>query len=312
MNSLVPQLARRLQFDDLDPATLRELISWARREDLQGWGLRQPPARTGDVTSEWLPRVSAAAHATGLMVARHDLVLCGLPLLPLIMEVYGVPASVHPFTSDGEFCTAGAVLAEISGPAGSLLTAERVLLNFLQHLSGIATTTAAFVRQLRDSPTRLLDTRKTTPGMRVLEKYATACGGGFNHRIGLFDRVMLKDNHLAASAGDKGKALTNLIRQTRSLAGDLLVELEVDRPSQIPPALDAGVDILLLDNFSPSDAADAVRRINQQAVTEISGGVTLDSLPALAAAGADFISTGATVHQAHWCDIGLDWSTSPK
>lgn len=307
MHPLVPQLARQLSFADLDPRALRELIAVARREDLEGHGLRQPPACTGDVTSQLLPAARAQEKARARLVARQDLVVCGLPLLPLIMEVYEVDASVEAFCHDGMACPSGTAIATITGPAGDLLTAERVLLNFLQRLSGIATTTAAFLKALRGSPTRLLDTRKTTPGLRVLEKYATACGGGCNHRMGLFDRIMLKDNHLAAAAGETGLALTELVRQTRQRAGGLLVELEVDHPSQIPPALEAGVDILLLDNFTPEEAAGAVRLIGERAVTEISGGVTMASLPALAATGADFISTGATVHQATWCDIALDW-----
>lgn len=307
MNPLVPQLARQLSFADLDKDALRSLIAMARREDLEGHGLRQRPAHTGDLTSQFLPANRAQEKARARLVARQDLVVCGLPLLPLIMEVYKIEASVEAFCHDGTPCPSGTHIAGITGPASGLLTAERVLLNFLQRLSGVATNTAAFVRNLRGSSTKLLDTRKTTPGLRVLEKYATACGGGYNHRIGLFDRVMLKDNHLAAARSDKGRALAELVRQTRLRAGDLLVELEVDHPDQISPALSAGVDIVLLDNFSPAEAAEAVRQIKQRAVTEISGGVTLASLPGLAAAGADFISTGATVHQAHWCDIGMDW-----
>jgi nicotinate-nucleotide pyrophosphorylase (carboxylating) len=171
----------------------------------------------------------------------------------------------------------------------------------------MASTTRQYVEAMGTTSTRLLDTRKTTPGFRVLEKYAVACGGGFNHRIGLFDRVMLKDNHLAADHAGQGEALTRLVSSTRAKWPDMVIELEVDRVDQIPPALDAGVDIFLLDNFSGEDLSEAIRLVGDKAATEASGGITLDLLPELATLGLDFISTGATIHQSTWKDIGLDW-----
>jgi nicotinate-nucleotide pyrophosphorylase (carboxylating) len=302
---LLPRLRKRLSFEEIDAAYLRDLVALARREDLEGHGLREKPASTGDVTSRILRQGGEAA--TARLVARENLVLCGMPLLPFILEAYSPGAGLTAFRKDGERCAAGSLLGEISGPAAELLAAERVALNFLQRLSGIATQTAAFVHQIEGMCTHLLDTRKTTPGFRVLEKYATGCGGGYNHRIGLFDRVMLKDNHLAAEASSQGEALATLVARAREEAPGLMIELEVDDPGQIPPALEEGVDILLLDNFSPEEVASAVRQIGDRAVTEISGGIDLDNLAAYASAGADFLSTGATVHQARWQDIGLDW-----
>jgi nicotinate-nucleotide pyrophosphorylase (carboxylating) len=182
-----------------------------------------------------------------------------------------------------------------------------VLLNFLQKLSGIATLTATYSSKLEGTETRLLDTRKTTPGWRALEKYAVATGGGWNHRLGLFDRIMLKDNHLAAGNAAGGSRLAALVRHARETRPDLPVECEVDTVAQIQPVLDAGADVILLDNFSPDDLRAALALINHRAWTEISGGVTLDTLPAIARLGADFVSTGAVTHQVAWVDIGLDW-----
>ncbi|NBD38483.1 MAG: carboxylating nicotinate-nucleotide diphosphorylase [Verrucomicrobia bacterium] len=304
---LLPHLRKRLSFGEIDRACLRELVTLARREDLEGYGLREKPASRGDVSSRLLRRGRETASAR--LVARENLVLCGMPLLPLVLEAYSPGTTISGFRQDGEECAAGTLLGEISGPGAELLAAERVALNFLQRLSGIATRTAAFVHRLAETETHLLDTRKTTPGFRVLEKYATGCGGGYNHRIGLFDRVMLKDNHLAAEGSTRGEALAAFVRRARCEAPELLIELEVDDPDQIPPALDAGVDILLLDNFSPEEVASAVRQIGNRAVIESSGGIDLDNLPAYACAGADFLSTGATVHQARWSDIGLDWKS---
>lgn len=304
---LLPRLHKRLSFEEIDKAYLRELVALARREDLEGYGLRETPSSRGDVTSRLLRRGREAA--TARLVARETLVLCGMPLLPVVLEAYSPQARTSDFRKDGEECAAGTLLGEISGPGAELLAAERVALNFLQRLSGIATRTAAFVHRLKGTGTHLLDTRKTTPGFRVLEKYATGCGGGYNHRIGLFDRVMLKDNHLAAEECTRGEALATLVRRARTEAPGLMIELEVDATDQIPPALDAGVDILLLDNFSPEGVATAIRQTRNRAVIEISGGIDLDNLSAYACAGADFLSTGATVHQARWSDIGLDWDS---
>lgn len=308
------RLLQRLAWDQIDLVYLRRLIEIARDEDLAGLGLRTKPARAGDASTDSLGTTGGVGSAD--LVARQDLVVCGTPLLPLILTCYGGRAEVQLRSKDGSAVRRGGIIARLTGDPQLLLSAERVILNFLQRLSGVATQTSRYVAALGSGRTRLLDTRKTTPGYRVLEKYAVACGGGWNHRLGLFDRVMLKDNHLAlldfAPAGSEAGArgvdrMVAAIARAKAAAPELPVEVEVDRIDQIPPVLAAGADVILLDNFSPEDLARAVALIGGRAFTEASGGVTLTSLPALANLGLDFISTGALVHQSTWVDIGLDW-----
>lgn len=277
----------------------------ARAEDVRGAGLRRRPRRTYDVTTRAL--VNRATQGRAELRARRPMVVCGLRLLPLVLDVYGGGVRVKTLANDGEAVPAGAVLARLAGPAARLLEAERVLLNFLQHLSGIATHTAVYVRALGRSRTRLLDTRKTTPGYRLLEKYAVACGGAWNHRLGLFDRVLIKDNHLAAAGATRGARLAAAVRRARARAPGLVIEVEVDRLDQIPPVLAAGADLVLLDNFTVPQLRRALALCRGRAGTEASGGVTLRTLPRRARLGLDFISSGALVHQSTWVDIGLDW-----
>ncbi|PTY08120.1 carboxylating nicotinate-nucleotide diphosphorylase [Opitutaceae bacterium EW11] len=309
---LAETLIKRLAWEDLDVAYLRRLVEIARDEDLAGLGLLSRPKRAGDRSTASLART--APQGTADLVAREPLVVCGLPLLTLILSAYGGKAHVQLRAKDGRTLEKGAVLATLSGDPRVLLAAERIALNFLQRLCGVATQTRRYVEALGKSRTRLLDTRKTTPGYRMLEKYAVACGGGWNHRLGLFDRVMLKDNHLAllgftATADDKHGAsrLAEAVAAARRAAPELPVEVEVDSLEQIPPVLDAGADVILLDNFTPLQLRKAVRLIGGRAFTEASGGITLKTLPRLADLGLDFASTGALVHQSVWVDIGLDW-----
>ncbi|MDR0353223.1 MAG: carboxylating nicotinate-nucleotide diphosphorylase [Opitutaceae bacterium] len=298
-------LIKRLSWKDLDPVYLRRLVAMARDEDLAGLGLRHRPRATGDRSTASI--AAAPRKSSSNLVAREPLTVCGLPLVPLILAAYGRPAGVRPRVQDGARVPAGAVLATLDGDPRVLLAAERVLLNFLQRLSGIATQTRRHAAALGDSATRLLDTRKTTPGYRMLEKYAVACGGGWNHRLGLFDRVMLKDNHLALLGSDDNLAAA--VARARKNAPALPVEVEVDRLDQIPPVLAAGADVILLDNFTPARLRAAVALIAGRAFTEASGGITLKTLPKLARLGLDFVSTGALVHQSIWTDIALDWRT---
>lgn len=310
-------LIRRLTWDDLDLSYMRRLIEIARDEDLSGLGLRVRPRATGDRSTESLtaaPRVGSAD-----LVTREPAVICGLALVPLILSVYGGKATAQLRARDGQRVEAGHVLATLTGDPRTLLAAERIVLNFLQRLTGVATQTRRYVDALGKSRTRLLDIRKTTPGYRMLEKYAVACGGGWNHRLGLFDRVVLKDNHLAllgalasvsAEAKRTGAAspLAAAVARAKKLIPELPVEVEVDRLDQIPPVLAAGADVILLDNFSPAQLRKAVDLVGGRAFTEASGGITLKTLPKLAEIGLDFASTGALVHQSTWVDIGLDWA----
>jgi nicotinate-nucleotide pyrophosphorylase (carboxylating) len=297
-------LSTRLGWEDLDPDYLRQLIGLAKIEDLAGAGLRKRPERLGDVTTALMPE-GARGHAR--LVAREPLVVCGLGLVAMTLNAYSADCEMRASCHDGDLLQPGDVLGILQGDAGTMLQAERVLLNFLQHLSGIASETRAYVEALRDSPTALLDTRKTLPGYRVLQKYAFACAGGVNHRIGLFDRVMLKDNHLEVAGATGGERLAEAVALARKTCEDLPIEVEVDRMDQIGPVLEAGADIILLDNFSTDELKLAVELIDGAACTEASGGIQLDALPALGQLGLDFISTGAPVHQSKWKDIGLDW-----
>ena len=230
----VDQLIQRLQWDDLDLAYLRRLVEAARDEDLIGLGLRRRPTRTGDLSTRSvaaLPRQGAAA-----LVAREPLTICGLGLAPLILAAFGGRVAVQFSVRDGVKVTAGGILATLHGDPCVLLMAERTVLNFLQRLSGIATHTARHVAALGPGRTRLLDTRKTTPGHRMLEKFAVACGGGWNHRLGLFDRVMLKDNHLSllgfaeARAGPSSKDRVTRGGFERGATG-------IHRPHSLPPQI---------------------------------------------------------------------------
>jgi len=202
---------------------------------------------------------------------------------------------------------AGKTLLRISGPARALLSAERVALNFMQRLSGVATFTAQFVEAIKGTRARILDTRKTTPGWRRFEKYAVACGGGTNHRVGLFDMVLIKDNHLAALKGEAPNAIGAAVARARAKYPRLKVEVEADTLEQVAHALAAGVDIILLDNMDPGQLRRAVQRCKGRAQTEASGGVTLASVRAVAETGVDFISVGALTHSARGMDIGLDF-----
>jgi|SRR5690625_3705150 len=302
-------LFRRLAWDDLDTDFLRKQIELARNEDLGGAGLKASllPAIPRDVTTIGVP---LQKMATAELVAREPLHICGLPLVLLVLEIYGGDVEVDFAVSDGEKVSAGTPLASLRGPSATLLQAERVLLNFLQHLSGISSKTAQYVAALGNSPTRLLDTRKTTPGWRALEKYAVAQGGGWNHRLGLFDRVMLKDNHLAADQSTASERLENAVRRARETEPELIIEVEVDHLEQIPPVIEAGADVVMFDNFSIEELRQGVEMIGDRAYTEASGNVTLETLPELADLGLDFISCGAITHQSRWKDIALDWKTT--
>lgn len=304
--SAVDPCSKRLTWQELDPSALKQLIAHARDEDLAGWGLNQrpEPSVAHDVSSALLP---TAHPGSASLVARSAMVVCGLRLLPLIAEVYRFELQYDSSKSDGQTVAKGDVLGRLHGPAQQILQMERVALNFVQMLSGVSTETRRYVEALGNSPTRLLDTRKTLPGYRMLQKYAVACGGGWNHRLGLFDRVMLKDNHLAATGSTAGDRLFETVRRARETQPNLLIEVEVDRIDQIEPAIEAGAHILLLDNFDNDALRDAVARIAGRVRTEASGGITIERLPSMANLGLDYISTGATVHQCQWQDIGLDW-----
>ncbi len=252
---------------------------------------------TGDVTTEAC--VGSSQPAAGRFLAREPLVLAGIDLLPLIYEMRGGIEELRIEKRDGDPVGAGETLAFVQGRARKLLECERVALNFLQRLSGVATLARRYVEQVTGLPCRILDTRKTTPGLRRLEKMAAAAGGVQNHRMGLFDAVLIKNNHITAAGGVR-KALDRV----RHLEG-LPVEIEVRTRSELFEALEAGARHVLLDNVSPAEAAEWVRLVAGRATVELSGGITLENVRAYAEAGADFVSSGAVTHSARAVDISF-------
>ncbi len=260
---------------------------------------------TGDVTT--LSMVPETAQATAVMRGREPLVCAGLEFARVSFQQLSPKVRVTAAATDGQRTTAGQELLKISGPARALLSAERVALNFVQRLSGVATLTAAFVEAVKGTGAVILDTRKTTPGWRRFEKYAVACGGGRNHRLGLHDMVLVKDNHLAALRAEPGGAIAAAVRRARERYPGLRIEVEADTLDQVDQALAAGADLILLDNMSLAQLRLAVQKCKGRARTEASGGVTLATVRGIAETGVDLISVGALTHSARAVDIGLDF-----
>ena len=308
---------------ELSAAEIRRAVQAALAEDIG----------PGDATT--LATVPETATARAVMQAREPLVVAGLEfaeaafreVLPFIhpgSEPGGPPKSpkksgrrgsppaareieIERLAKDGQPVKAGDILLNVAGPARALLSAERVALNFVQRLSGIATLTAQFVAAVKGTSARILDTRKTTPGWRRFEKYAVTCGGGQNHRFGLFDQVLIKDNHRMALRQETPNPIAAAVVRARERFPKLKIEVEADTLEQAGQAADAGADIILLDNMSPMQLRLAVRKIGGRAKTEASGGVMLTTIRGIAETGVDYISIGALTHSAHAVDIGLDF-----
>lgn len=260
---------------------------------------------TGDVTT--LATVPEHAVANAIMVAREPLTVAGIEFAECAFYELSPAVKIERIASDKRRVAAGETMLKISGPTRAILTAERVALNFVQRLSGVATATAKYVDAVKGTNAKILDTRKTTPGWRRFEKYAVACGGGTNHRIGLFDAILIKDNHLAMLRNELPNAIEAAVRCSREKFPKLPVEVEADTPEQVEQALFAGADIILLDNMDPQQMRTAVGWIAGRAKTEASGGITLATVRAVAETGVDFISAGAITHSARAVDIGLDF-----
>jgi nicotinate-nucleotide pyrophosphorylase (carboxylating) len=259
----------------------------------------------GDLTSETL--IPADARFAATLAAREPGVLSGTSLFVAAMQLTDPATAVQLLLTDGERFSQGQPIASVSGAARSILTAERVALNFVQRMSGIATLTAQFVAAVAGTRARIVDTRKTTPGLRLLERYAVRCGGGRNHRFSLSDAVLAKDNHLAVLTANGARDLTQaLLEVRRALPHTAHLEVEVDRLDQIDALLAAGVDTIMLDNFSLDDMRTAVQQIAGRALVEASGGVSVETVAAIAATGVDIISVGALTHSARALDLGLD------
>jgi nicotinate-nucleotide pyrophosphorylase (carboxylating) len=274
---------------------LRALVEHALVEDLG----------RGDLTTESL--VPAELTAEARIIAKVDGVIAGLPVARLAFELTEPRTTFEPLVDDGARVHTGQEIARIMGPARGILSAERVALNFLQRLSGTATLAARFVAAVAGTGARIVDTRKTTPGLRLLEKYAVRCGGASNHRYDLGAAVMAKDNHLAALAA-AGIPLAEAIRAARArISPTIMIEIEIDRLDQLDEVLEAAPELILLDNMTPAEMATAVERIGGRARTEASGGITLDTVRAVAESGVDMISVGSLTHSAPALDISLDF-----
>jgi len=275
----------------ISPLEIEDAVARALVEDL---------GRAGDVTS--IATIPPGTPSRTVMVARKPGTISGLPIAAACFRKLSPDIAIVPAVRDGATVEAGTPLMHINGDARAVLSAERVALNFVQHLSGIASATAAYVRKAGPGKTRICCTRKTTPGLRALEKYAVRCGGGINHRFGLDDAILIKDNHIAA-CGSVGAAL----RAARAKAGHLMkVEVEVDNLAQLHEALEHDPDVIMLDNFSLEELREAVRVVAGRVVLEASGGVTLETVRAIAETGVDMLSVGALTHSASSLDLGLD------
>jgi nicotinate-nucleotide pyrophosphorylase (carboxylating) len=276
------------------PHALRRVIETALEED----------APWGDVTSETL--IPADATATAVLAAREPGVLSGGGVFAAVVQAVDPTVRTELHVADGTAFAAGQVLATVQGSARSVLRAERVALNLVQRLSGIATVTARHVDAVAGTGVRIADTRKTTPGLRALERYAVRCGGGHNHRNSLSDAVLAKDNHLAVLLAG-GTAIGDAITEARRRLGHTVhLEVEVDRLDQVEAVVAAGVDTIMLDNFTPEQLVEGVRLVAGRALVEASGGVSLETVGRIARTGVDVVSVGALTHSARALDLGLD------
>ncbi len=273
----------------INALVMKKLISEALIEDIG----------TGDITT--ISCVPADSVSKGQFIAKEAGVVCGIEILTKVFAMLDDRVRVTPRLKDGDTVESGEVIAEIRGPSHAILTGERTALNFIRHLSGIATQTNQAVKSVSGTKTQIVDTRKTTPGLRVLEKYAVTCGGGKNHRFGLSDGVLIKDNHIVAAGGIK-----KAIEMARQKAPHTLkIEVETESVAQIDEALNAGADIIMLDNMAVQQMTEAVSHIGGRALTEASGNMGNQDLKAVADTGVNFISIGALTHSVKSLDISL-------
>lgn len=280
---------------DLPVAEIRRIVENALVEDLG----------SGDLTTDNL--VPAATMARAAVVYRTDGVVCGLQVLAEVFRTIDDRVVVDRLVPEGSHVAKGTTVAMVRGAARSILKGERVALNFIQRMGATATATAKYVQEVAGLPVHVIDTRKTTPGLRLLERHAVRVGGGRNHRYNLSDGVLVKDNHLVALR-NQGIGTVEALRLLRDKVPHMVrIEVEVDRIDQIPEVLEAGVDAILFDNFTPEMVREAVELIDHRAITEVSGGVKLETVRAYAAAGADLVSSGALTHSTPALDIGMDF-----
>jgi nicotinate-nucleotide pyrophosphorylase (carboxylating) len=276
---------------DLSPLLIQDAVRAALAEDL---------GRAGDVTTQAI--IPAAVGARAVIAAREAGVVAGLPLARAAFLAMDERIGFEGWREDGAEVAPGEIIARIEGPARAILSAERVALNYLGRLSGVATLTARYADRVAHTQAKVCDTRKTTPMMRAFEKYAVRCGGGANHRFGLDDAVLIKDNHIAVAGG-----VVPALRAAKNFVGHLTkIEIEVDTLDQLREVLDEGADAVLLDNMRPDALREAVAMVGGAMICEASGGVTLETIAAIAETGVDLISVGALTHSARVLDLGLD------
>lgn len=275
------------------PHTLvSQLVTLALGEDLN-----YQSAENGDITAQLIP---ANEQANAKVITREDCIFCGKDLIIEVFKQVDPSVVVDVLVNDGDAVTANSTLFTATGSARAILTAERTALNFVQTLSGTATTTAHYVKELAGTKTQLLDTRKTIPGLRILQKYAVKCGGGANHRIGLYDAFLIKENHIAACGG-----INKAVAQAKQNQPNKPIEVEVESLVDLKQALDAGADIIMLDNFNVEQIKQAVVVTNKRAKLEVSGNMTLQTLKTYSQAGVDFISSGALTKNLQSIDLSM-------
>ena len=274
-----------------DPAALEREVAAALEEDLGPGGM------AADVTAALVP---AGRHARASLWLREDAVICGQPWAERVLARLNPNLRIEWAVAEGEACAAETRIARIEGPARALLAGERAALNLLQTLSGTATETARWVARLQDHHARILDTRKTLPGLRHAQKYAVRIGGGHNHRLGLWDAVLIKENHIAACG-----SIAAAVQQARTLGAGRWVEVETENLDEVDQALAAGADVIMLDELAPAERAEAVRRIRGHAISEASGGVSAATLLEVADSGVDYISVGALTKHLRAVDLSL-------
>jgi len=300
----IDDFRHRLKWHEVEASNrLIDLITACCVEEDLG-NTKEKPWRS-DITSS---ACNLNGKGNAVLTAREHMVFCGTHIPNIILHAFGCTEVVYSaFKKDGDFCSNGDKLGEMKGSVAQILAAERTMLNFMQRLSGVATKASDFVTVLSHRKVELLDTRKTTPGLRIFEKYASGVGGSYNHRMGLYDRILIKDNHLASAGIKNNESLTTFLLQVREKSRGTLIEVEIDSLSQLLPAIEGQVDAILLDNFSPEDVAQAVNLNENRVILEASGGINEANLALYSESKPHFISTGAPVHQARWVDIGLDW-----
>jgi nicotinate-nucleotide pyrophosphorylase (carboxylating) len=296
---------QRISWDDLDKNLIEKQLKICVEEDL-GQNSKDRAKWQSDITTRYCEITN---NGSAYLTAREPMILCGTLIIPFIIKAFGTQQVTYTIKyNDGDAIQKDEIIGILTGPINEILAIERSVLNYLQRLSGISTAVLHFKKKIEKHGVGLLDTRKTTPGLRLLEKYASACGGSFNHRIGLFDRILIKDNHLAATKATHGSELENFLRSVvRKNNSNYVIEVEIDEIEQLEPAISSGVDAVLLDNFSPTLIKQAMMKNKNRVVIEASGGITDSSILDYAKAQPHFISTGSPIHSSRWVDIGLDW-----